>query len=275
MVKMIKRPVLRYHGGKWRLAPWIIDHFPNHQIYVEPFGGAASVLMRKARSRLEVINDLNDRIVSAFRVLRNPEEAMRLAKLLTLTPYANSEYVACRERSTDPVEDARRLIVLAYQGHGSTGASGGKLTGWRRGDRGSQSTSARDWASLPDHVTAWSERLRDVFIESTEALKVIRRYDGPETLFYVDPPYLPSTRCRGLKGYAHEMTTKEHQELAETLHKVEGYVVLSGYASDLYTHLYPDWRRVEQNVVADKAKSTTEVLWLSPRIYHTELPLFR
>ena len=69
------RPALRYHGGKWRLAPWIIGHFPAHKIYCEPFCGAASVLLRKPRSRIEIINDLDSEVTNLFQILRDPEHA--------------------------------------------------------------------------------------------------------------------------------------------------------------------------------------------------------
>ena len=68
------RPVLRYHGGKWRLAPWILGFFPPHRVYVEPFGGAASVLMRKPRAYAEIYNDLDDvsqAVATLARILRD------------------------------------------------------------------------------------------------------------------------------------------------------------------------------------------------------------
>jgi DNA adenine methylase len=259
-----RRPILRYHGGKWRLAPWIISHFPPHRVYVEPFGGAASVLLRKPRSTVEVVNDLHERLVSAFRILRDPASAARLAELLYLTPYSKAEYLSCREIAPDPIEDARRLIVLAYQGHSSTAASGGLLTGWRRGDRGTRCTSAADWVRLPEQVDAWCERLREVYIECAEAAEVIARYDGPDTLFYVDPPYVGETRHVGSRAYAHELTDDQHRGLAEVLRGVSGRVVISGYDCRLYRELYTGWTRVEHRATADRAKSTVEVLWISP-----------
>jgi hypothetical protein len=71
-----ERPVLRYHGGKWELAPWIISNLPPHHVYAEPYGGAASVLLRKSRSYAEVYNDLDGEIVNLFRVLRETPDVL-------------------------------------------------------------------------------------------------------------------------------------------------------------------------------------------------------
>lgn len=259
------RPLLRWHGGKWRLADWIIAHLPPHRVYVEPFCGAASVLLRKPPSPVEILNDRHQRLVNLFRLLRDPAQAARLAERLRLTPYAEVEYHACREPAPDPLEDARRLLVLAWQGHGSTGASasGRRVTGWRRGDRGGRANSAREWAELWRQVSVWADRLRGVFIESADAIKLIRRWDGPDVLFYCDPPYPLATRtARG--GYQHEFSDADHAALAEVLRAVRGAVLLSGYACPLYAALYPDWPRTDQRAIADAQARRTESLWLNP-----------
>src|SRR4051812_1578874 len=114
------RPVLRYHGGKWRIAPWIIEHFPPHLMYVEPFAGAASVLLRKPRVDFEVYNDLDTDVVNVFRVLRDPAAASQLAEQLSLTPWSRREFEVSYEISDDPVERARRTLIRSFMGHGTT-----------------------------------------------------------------------------------------------------------------------------------------------------------
>jgi DNA adenine methylase len=203
------RPVLRWHGGKWKLAPWIISHFPKHRVYVEPFGGAASVLLRKERSYAEVYNDLDRHVVGLFGILRDEAQAARLKLALELTPFARAEFLTAYEDSDDPIESARRLIIRAFMGHGSDSATG-VVSGFRANSNRSGTTPAHDWANYPDALPATVERLRGVIVEQRDACDVMRQHDGPTTLHYVDPPYMHETRTwmatgKGKGNYRHEL----------------------------------------------------------------------
>jgi DNA adenine methylase len=257
----VTRPLLRWHGGKWLLAPWIISHFPPHRIYVEPFGGAASVLMRKPRAYAEVYNDLDGDVVNLFRVLRS-ERAGELVNLLHLTPFARVEQSEAYKPCDDPVERARRLVVRSFMGFGSNGCH--QATGFRANSNRSGTTPARDWRNYPEAMPAMIDRLRGVTIEQRDALAVMEAHDGPQTLHYVDPPYLPETRDRG-GDYAHEMTVEQHEALLSGLRTLEGMVVVSGYPSDAYDSSLSGWERRERAAYADGASPRTEVLWLNPR----------
>lgn len=265
----VTRPVLRYHGGKFRLAPWIVSFFPAHQVYCEPFGGAASVLLHKPRVRFEVYNDVNEEIVNVFRVLREPSQAARLARAVELTPFARAEFELAYEPSDDAIEQARRTICRSFMGFGSGAAFSKHATGFRAGGRGERNQSpAADLMSWPAEVPAFVERLRGVTIESRDALYLMVRTDGPGTLFYVDPPYPHSTRCnaKGVRQkYAQELTDADHRRLADVLHDLQGMVVLSGYPCDLYDReLFSGWERHERLALADGARKRTEVVWLNP-----------
>jgi DNA adenine methylase len=266
---VVRRPVLRYHGGKYRLAPKIIAHFPPHRIYVEPFGGAGSVLMRKERSQAEVYNDLDGEVVNVFRVLRDPALAARLVSLLDLTPWAREEFELCYEPATDPVERARRMIARSFMAHGST-ARRLNRTGFRAKNYRRNQTGAGDWRSYPEAVPAFVERLRAVTIERRPALEVIAQQDDGETLFYCDPPYMHAVRTALThKGgandccYAHEMTDDDHRELIGALRQVAGMVVLSGYRNALYDDLLADWDLIEIDALADGGQARIECLWLN------------
>ena len=260
----VERPVLRYPGGKWRIADWVISHFPEHDIYVEPYGGAASVLMRKPPARAEVYNDLNGDIVNVFRILRDEEGAKRLCCSLELTPFVREEYDLSFEQTEDMAECARRTIVRSFMGYNVKSLLNGKKNGWRSRRLGSF-WPASDWQNYPLQIRAFVERLHGVTVESRPAFEVLKRYDSPVTLHYVDPPYLPETRSANSRNlYKHELSKKDHIELAETLKSLEGMVILSGYDSRLYTLLYPGWRtEMKKNYVSSHGERT-EVLYISP-----------
>ncbi|WP_023873968.1 MULTISPECIES: DNA adenine methylase [Pandoraea] len=264
------RPIMRYHGGKWRLAPWIIQHLPSHRVYVECFGGGASVLLRKPRSYAEIYNDLDGEVANLFRVCRDHGE--RLALACELTPFARKEFVCAYEPAEDPIEQARRTLIRSFMGFGSAGASG-QATGFRANSNRSGTTPAHDWMNYPDCLRAVIGRLRGVVIENRDAVACMRQHDGPETLHYVDPPYVHSTRklATHAPAYRHEMNDDQHRELAESLCGLQGMVVLSGYRCDLYDELFKGWARIDGRAHADGARPRVESLWLSPNLPRVDL----
>lgn len=302
---MPTRPILRYHGGKWILAPWIISHFQDHRVYVEPYGGAASVLLRKVRSYAEVYNDLDSEVVNLFRVCR--ECGPELRHLLSLTPFSREEYQSSWQQCEDPMERARRIVIRSFMGFGSaaatrtgrTNANGEKSagTGFRSNSNRSGTTPAHDWKNFSgtgfrDYTGEsdgrsnrrsipagdWSnfgcaldaiiERLQGVVIENKDALEIMRTHDGLKTLHYVDPPYVASTRDRGA-DYIYEMTESDHALMAQNLHQLKGAVIVSGYANKLYDQeLFKGWHRVTKAALADGARKRTEVLWMNYEPHH-------
>lgn len=269
---MITRPILRYHGGKWKLAHWIIEHFPQHQVYVEPFGGAASVLLRKPRSYAEIYNDLDQDVVNLFQVARDRGEELR--RILSLTPFARDEFETSYSAAADPLERARRMVIRSYMGFGSAGASG-ERTGFRSSSTRTGNSPAVDWRNFPGALPAITDRLQGVVIENRSAKTVMTAHDRPSTLFYVDPPYPHSTRSQKVrhndtgKSYRYELSDEEHVDLAEFLRGLKGMVIVSGYPCPLYDEIFGKWTRVERHAFADGAKKRIECLWLNPAAAHS------
>ncbi len=221
------------------------------------------MLLAKPRAFTEVYNDLDDEIVTVFRVAR--DHGAELVRALELTPFAREEFLLGYEPTSDPVECARRTIVRAFMGFGSDGVHSSHVTGFRGRSERSGTTPAHDWRNYPDALRVIVDRLRGVVIEHKPALWVIEKYDGPDSLHYVDPPYVHSTRKRvdAARGYRCEMTDEDHRELAGKLKQVRGAVVLSGYGCALYDELYAGWDRIERTgPLADGARERTEVLWM-------------
>lgn len=268
MSAVIKHPAIRYHGGKFRLASWIISHFPAHRCYVEPFGGGASVLLKKAPSEAEVYNDLDGDVVNLFRVLRNSESRQALIDACALTPYSRGEFCCAYEQTDDPIEQARRLIVRATMGFGSAGATKGK-TGFRLDTRRNSATAQKIWARQPDNLAAVGSRFAGVLIENRDAIQCMRDHDTVSTLHFVDPPYVHETRVETAKNsaYRFEMTNAQHAELLNTLKELRGAVIVCGYNSDLYNNALTGWKRLTRTTAANGSAGSvqrTECLWINP-----------
>jgi len=256
----VKRPIMRYHGGKWRLAPWIIEHMPQHRIYTEAFGGAGSVLLQKPRSYAEIYNDIDGEVVNLFRILRDHGDELR--RDLFMTPYSRTEFELSYEPADDRIEQARRTMVRAAMVYGCNGFA--KPGCFRYNSSREGTIPAHDWARLPEHIPVIVDRLRGVLIEQEDALKIIKSHDSPSTLHYVDPPYLASTRSEKV-GYKNELDEAGHIALAQALQDVKGMSMVSGYPSPLYDELYTGWHRLSRPSNTTGGQRT-EVLWLSPNI---------
>jgi DNA adenine methylase len=257
------------------LAPWIISHFAPHQVYVEPYGGGASVLLRKPPCYAEVYNDIDDDVVGLFRVLQDADKAQQLLHALRLTPFARSEFALSYQPIDEPIEAARRLIIRSFMGYGSDGHNSARPTGFRANSNRSGTTPAHDWTNYPNALQIVVERFKPfaanghgVIIENRDAKTVMAQHDGPRTLHYVDPPYIFETRSgarnTAKKNYRHELTNNDHSELLEFICTLKGMVILSGYPHSMYDASLVGWHRVDRAAFADGAKKRTECLWLNP-----------
>ena len=263
----MNRAPFPYPGSKARHADWILEHIPEHQTYVEPFGGGAAVLLAKPRARLEVYNDLDGDMVTLFKVLR--DRPRDLAQAIALTPFARTEHEEAYVETADDLERARRVLIRSHFGHGSSGIH--RATGFRSAGLRAGTLPVHGWMTLPESVRVAAERMRGVVIEQRPAVQVMQTHDGAQTVHYVDPPYLPETRDKG-RDYRHEMTRDEHEEMLCALLDLRGVVVLSGYASPLYDDALRDWRRIEIAARADRAAQRTEIIWCN---FPDTSPLFR
>lgn len=282
------RPLVRWHGGKWMIAPKILPLLPPHETYTEAFGGGASILLRKPRARkAEIYNDLDETMVRLFRTLQDPAKAERLLQLLAVTPYARKEFewaydcTGCGEPRNigehkdcelDDVEEARRTLVRSWMGYGSDGTAGVYRTGFRSIVNQAGKTPAGEWVNYKATLPKTIERIAGVNIECRDAFGILEQYDGPETLHYVDPPYLPETRSVGNRRrgagyhvYQHELETADHVRLLDLLSDLEGMVVLSGYPSPLYDERLVGWATHKWQAYADGGMPRTEMVWLNER----------
>lgn len=269
---MGKRIAFGWYGGKYSHLGWLLPLLPEALHYCEPFGGSAAVLLNRVPSPVETYNDLDSEIVNFFRVLRDQKES--LIEIIGLTPFSKEELtIACSAPTAElsDLERARRFFVRARQvrtGLAQT-ASPGRWAHCRLTSRAGMAGAVSRWLGSVEGLAEIVQRLLRVQIENSPAIEVIQRYDSPDTLFYLDPPY-PHESRGDAKAYKYEMTDTEHCELAELLHTIKGTVALSSYHCALMDELYKDWNYVEGPIkkVHSVKDYRQEVLWIN-----YELPL--
>ena len=255
------RALIKYPGAKWAIADWIIDKFPRHHSYLEPFFGSGAVLFKKSRSPIETINDLDGDVVNLFSWIRDDPE--RLARAIYWTPYSREVYEkawAAQYTETDPFQRAYNFYIRMMMGHGFR--TTGEKVGWKNDVQGREAAYATShWCQTSEAVFAAAERLRGVQIEHRPAVEVIRRFNFPNVLIYADPPYMLGTRHG--KQYRCEMTDKDHEELLAVIKAHAGPCMISGYDSPLYNAELKQWHRAEIGALAQTATKRREVLWMN------------
>lgn len=248
--------ILKYPGGKWRIAEWIISYFPEHKVYCEPFFGSGACFFNKQPAYIETINDMNGDIVNLFRVCRDyPEE---LAEKINLTPFSRDEFISCAEPSENPIEQARRTLVRYHQSFGTSNSS---KNSWRNVQTYGGPRCATMWNCLPEIIIKCCERLKEAQIENTDALTLIERYDSEDTLIYLDPPYIQSLRKKNM--YACEMTDEQHVEMLRLIKNSKSKIILSGYDNKLYNSELSEWTTAEKNTIAQMGLPRIEKLWMN------------
>lgn len=260
------RPPIKWHGGKRYLARRIIEHFPEHRVYLEPFGGGASVLLNKPPSEIETYNDLDLRVTRLFRVLR--DEGEEFVRCVRFIPYSQVEFENALKYPPDPSDLDMAIcdFVRWRQSFGGKGQSWSYTTGR---SRGGMAGDVNAWWTAIELLPEIIQRLRRVQIICQPAVEAIKRFDHKEGLIYCDPPYVHETRSKGGTGVYHfEMTDDDHRALAKAIHQCKSKVVLSGYPSSLYRELYGDWRKAEFNIAnhasGGRTKTReTECLWFN------------
>lgn len=260
------KAIFRYPGSKWSMAQWIISHFPEgyeRMIYLEPFAGSLAVFFNKNPGAVETVNDLDSDIFNLFMVLRDhPEE---LKRKLSLTPYSRQEYDLSFEPCEEPVEKARRFMVRTTQAIGAK--LGGGKCGWRNHKQMKIGGTACKWGGITETLDLAAKRLRGdtthlVQIEHRDAIELIAKYDTPDALIYLDPPYLRSTRRSG-RLYLHEFTVAQHEQMLALAVKSRAKIIISGYDNDLYDSFLAGWRKDHIMSQTTSTEMRQETIWMN------------
>lgn len=264
---------LRYQGSKYTVAEWIIGHMPEHGVYVEEYGGSGAVLLNKSPAGVEVYNDLDVGLHTLFKVLRDKTMSVELAEAIENTPWGRLEYYESEVRPEDgEVEVARKVVARSFMGLSSGSLNRGiggfnSRIDYRKNNR-ARCPTMEAFRKYPMLIRALRERLANVILECREAEEVMDIYDSDQTLHYIDPPYVLTEWNKRDRGcYRRVYTEEEHESMLKHLLKLEGYVIVSGYETDLYNDILMGWHKDVKITRNQLAQDREEVIWINPRAW--------
>ena len=230
------RPISKYFGGKAKLAPKIICHFPPHRLYIEPFSGMANVLLQKDPADHELLVDLNPEIVNLLLVIRDhTEEFVGHLNRINYCKDTLDRVLTASKQPVDMTKPMREAIItyckLKMSYSGTTTNTGYSYAG------------QKSWHH--DHLFPIAQRLQKVNICCDNSLNVIQKYKHrSDVLIYLDPPYLQSTiNSRG--KYDCNFAKVDHINLLTVIQDAKCKIVLSGYESELYNQYLPTWQKIQ------------------------------
>jgi len=267
-------PPLTCYGGKSYLAKRIITLFPPHLHYVEAYFGGGSVLLAKDPEGIsEVVNDIDGNLINFWKCLQDRHAFRQLYFALQLTPFAQEEFLQAAVDLAPPyvsnIARARAFFIRCRQSRLGIGKDFATLTRTRTRCQMNEQVAA--YLGAIEGMPAIAERLRHVVILKKEALDVIASQDGPETLFYLDPPY-PTTTRTTTNVYRYEMTDHQHGDLCRLLKTIEGYAVLSSYPTSLYDSILLYWNHLDIEIDNKASTSKTKPKMIERLYYNFATP---
>jgi len=234
---------IKWMGGKSQLRNRIIQMIPAHKTYTEPFAGGSWVLFGKPRSHIEVINDIDGDLINLYLVIQNNLEEFILALSgipISETLFNEFSSNAVDSRYTFPgPENIKKACKLYFVLMNSFNGNIGSIPSFSYSpDRQSPFMKfyRTDWNAI-------STRLRDIIILSQDYSKVISKFDGPESFFYLDPPYTVATENN--QYYRYTFAGSQHKELMVYLSDIKGKFLLSYDNSEEIKELYSMYNIIE------------------------------
>ena len=259
------RSIIKYYGGKHYIAKYLIEMIPKHNLYIEPFFGGGNMFFSKPPSKMEIINDLSDNIFSLYKVIADENKYKQLQHRLELTPYHAKFRDDYKQKLNEKLTIEDRAFYYLYVNRTSFNGVGGfsctKLV------RNNMIRSVSDYLSLIPHLEEIHNRLRNAVVENKDALELIHKYDDNDVFFYLDPPYIQSTR-RSNQKYMIEMSDEDHERMINLILKSKAKIMLSGYDNEIYNNLVENgWNRLELKS-PNSCSDATEYVWINYDIPH-------